>query len=333
MPAGELVERFSRSSGPGGQGVNTADSRVELELDVVTVGGVHRRPSGAACSPALEPAARRRAGSSSSRRPSTASSAATGSRPASGWPTCCATPWLPRRRPAGPPARPAGRPSAGWPPRSDGARPRPDAAGPPPTPDRRARPAAGPHPGRTMRPSSVRVCAGGQHRTRVGRRHGPATTSRPGGPMCRWLAYSGSPVLVEDLLYKPANSLVVQSQHSRLGATTINGDGFGVGWYGADGDARAVPQHRAGVERPEPARAERPREGRAGLRPHPRLDRHAVQQTNCHPFRHGHWLWMHNGVARRLPRRSSATWPWRWTPSCSPTSRARPTRRCSSTSR
>ncbi|MEI2777900.1 MAG: alternative ribosome rescue aminoacyl-tRNA hydrolase ArfB [Tetrasphaera sp.] len=31
----ELVERFSRSSGPGGQGVNTADSRVELEFDVL----------------------------------------------------------------------------------------------------------------------------------------------------------------------------------------------------------------------------------------------------------------------------------------------------------
>jgi ribosome-associated protein len=30
IPAVELVERFSRSSGPGGQGVNTADSRVEL---------------------------------------------------------------------------------------------------------------------------------------------------------------------------------------------------------------------------------------------------------------------------------------------------------------
>lgn len=34
IPAGELVERFSRSSGPGGQGVNTTDSRVELEYDV-----------------------------------------------------------------------------------------------------------------------------------------------------------------------------------------------------------------------------------------------------------------------------------------------------------
>ncbi|GIJ35761.1 alternative ribosome rescue aminoacyl-tRNA hydrolase ArfB [Verrucosispora sp. WMMD703] len=34
VPAGELRERFSRSSGPGGQGVNTADSRVELSFDL-----------------------------------------------------------------------------------------------------------------------------------------------------------------------------------------------------------------------------------------------------------------------------------------------------------
>lgn len=35
VPAAELVERFSRSSGPGGQSVNTTDSRVELEYDVL----------------------------------------------------------------------------------------------------------------------------------------------------------------------------------------------------------------------------------------------------------------------------------------------------------
>jgi len=34
VPASELRERFSRSSGPGGQGVNTSDSRVELSFDV-----------------------------------------------------------------------------------------------------------------------------------------------------------------------------------------------------------------------------------------------------------------------------------------------------------
>ena len=50
--------------------------------------------------------------------------------------------------------------------------------------------------------------------------------------MCRWLAYSGSPVLIEELLYKPQHSLIDQSLHSQLGAETTNGDGFGIGWYG-----------------------------------------------------------------------------------------------------
>ena len=36
IPAADLVERFSRSPGPGGQSVNTTDSRVELEFDVAT---------------------------------------------------------------------------------------------------------------------------------------------------------------------------------------------------------------------------------------------------------------------------------------------------------
>ena len=36
VPAGELVERFSHASGPGGQDVNTADSRVQLSLDLAT---------------------------------------------------------------------------------------------------------------------------------------------------------------------------------------------------------------------------------------------------------------------------------------------------------
>ena len=36
MPATEIVEQFSRSSGPGGQSVNTTDSRVEVVFDVST---------------------------------------------------------------------------------------------------------------------------------------------------------------------------------------------------------------------------------------------------------------------------------------------------------
>jgi glutamine amidotransferase len=50
--------------------------------------------------------------------------------------------------------------------------------------------------------------------------------------MCRWLAYSGSPVLLEDLLFKAKHSLIDQSMCSRSEETPTNGDGFGVGWYG-----------------------------------------------------------------------------------------------------
>jgi len=51
--------------------------------------------------------------------------------------------------------------------------------------------------------------------------------------MCRWLAYTGSPILLSEALYAPAHSLIDQSLHSRLGAEATNGDGFGIGWYDA----------------------------------------------------------------------------------------------------
>jgi predicted glutamine amidotransferase len=113
--------------------------------------------------------------------------------------------------------------------------------------------------------------------------------------MCRWLAYSGQPVLLDELLYKPAHSLIDQSLHSRMGAETTNGDGFGIGWYG-NGGTPAV------FHSIEPAWNERNLRELAGHVTAPLLFAHirastgsAVQQTNCHPFRHGSWLWMHNG--------------------------------------
>jgi predicted glutamine amidotransferase len=114
--------------------------------------------------------------------------------------------------------------------------------------------------------------------------------------MCRWLAYSGSPILLETLLYGPKNSLIVQSLHSRLGAEETNGDGFGVGWYGAQ-EAPAV------FHSIEPAWNDRNLRELAGhisagiVFAHIRASTGSpVQQTNCHPFRHGRWLWMHNGL-------------------------------------
>jgi predicted glutamine amidotransferase len=116
--------------------------------------------------------------------------------------------------------------------------------------------------------------------------------------VCRWLAYSGSPILLSDVLLTPTHSLIDQSLHARLGVETTNGDGFGVGWYdrsGSPGIFREVG----------PAWSDR------NLR---ELSLHvesslilahirastgtAVQQTNCHPFRYEDWLWVHNGLIR-----------------------------------
>jgi predicted glutamine amidotransferase len=120
--------------------------------------------------------------------------------------------------------------------------------------------------------------------------------------MCRWLAYSGTPVLLEELLFKPKHSLIDQSLHSTMGAETTNGDGFGIGWYGEEdtpGTFHSV----------EPAWNDRNLKDlaahvRSGLVfAHIRASSGSpVQLTNCHPFRHGRWLWMHNGVIRDFPR-------------------------------
>ncbi len=119
--------------------------------------------------------------------------------------------------------------------------------------------------------------------------------------MCRWLAYSGTPVLMEELLYGRENSLIDQSLHSRMGATTTNGDGFGIGWYGV-GETPAV-YHSV-----EPAWNERNLKQIAAHTVSGLVFAHiraatgtAIQQTNCHPFRHGRWLWQHNGAIHEFP--------------------------------
>ena len=115
--------------------------------------------------------------------------------------------------------------------------------------------------------------------------------------MCRWLAYSGAPIVLEEMLYGGANSLVDQSLHSKLGAETTNGDGFGVGWYGAANNPGVF--HSI-----EPAWNDRNLRELAGHISSPRFFTHiraaigsAVQQTNCHPFRYDRWLLMQIGRA------------------------------------
>jgi predicted glutamine amidotransferase len=116
--------------------------------------------------------------------------------------------------------------------------------------------------------------------------------------MCRWFAYRGAPIRTSELLLHPVHSIVAQSLDSPLGAEPVNGDGFGFGWYPADGDGPP------GVFRSiEPAWHDRNLRSLAEAVRSPLFLCHVraaagppIQQTNCHPFSHENWLFMHNGV-------------------------------------
>ncbi len=124
--------------------------------------------------------------------------------------------------------------------------------------------------------------------------------------MCRWLAYMGPEIYLEDLITKPSRSLLVQSRFAREnyvedmpgmpdGAFPTNGDGFGIAWFGH----RSTP----GLYRDlRPAWSDRnlvdlAEQVRSGLfLAHLRAAYHGiVQRTNSHPFRHGCWVFQHNG--------------------------------------
>ncbi|MEU9237465.1 class II glutamine amidotransferase [Streptomyces subrutilus] len=117
--------------------------------------------------------------------------------------------------------------------------------------------------------------------------------------MCRWLAYSGTPMLLDTILYKPVHSLIDQSLHSKLGVETTNGDGFGVGWY-TETEETDTPAVLRDIG---PAWNNRNLREIADHVRSPLFFAHirastgtAVQQTNSHPFRHGRWMFMHNGA-------------------------------------
>jgi predicted glutamine amidotransferase len=113
--------------------------------------------------------------------------------------------------------------------------------------------------------------------------------------MCRWIAYRGEMTALEHYVTEPAHSLISQSIQALESTASVNGDGFGLGWYGTH---------------PEPGlyREIRPAWSDENLR---YLCRHLqsrlffahvraatgtpVTRPNCHPFACGRWLFMHNG--------------------------------------
>lgn len=117
--------------------------------------------------------------------------------------------------------------------------------------------------------------------------------------MCRFLTYTGAPLLLADLLYRPANSLIMQSYQARERAEPLNGDGFGVGWYVHEVDPTPCVQRSV-----SPAWSNNNLQNLAAKTRATSLFAHvraaspgmAVTEANVHPFAYDRFMWMHNGV-------------------------------------
>lgn len=113
--------------------------------------------------------------------------------------------------------------------------------------------------------------------------------------MCRWIAYRGRPVFIEDVVVKPGHSLVDQSLHASEGKTQTNGDGFGLGWYGERGEPGLYREVR-------PAWSDENLRSICAQVRSPLFFAHvraatgtATTRANCHPYAYGSWMFMHNG--------------------------------------
>lgn len=114
--------------------------------------------------------------------------------------------------------------------------------------------------------------------------------------MCRFAAYLGHPVALDDMLYRPDHSIVDQSTDPKEGP--MNGDGFGVGWYVPEtGPTPALYRDVTPAWADENMKHIAPRVRTPAFFAHVRgaSPGMAVQETNCHPFLKGRLLFMHNG--------------------------------------
>lgn len=113
--------------------------------------------------------------------------------------------------------------------------------------------------------------------------------------MCRFVAYAGPSIPIERIVVLPQHSLLEQSQHATEAKSAVNGDGFGIAWYG--------DQENPGVYRDVlPAWSDgnlvdfcRMVHSRMFLA-HVRASTIGeTSRNNCHPFSYGPWSFMHNG--------------------------------------
>lgn len=113
--------------------------------------------------------------------------------------------------------------------------------------------------------------------------------------MCRWAAYRGNPLYLEELVSSPAHSLIEQSHCASRAKTATNGDGFGIAWYG---DHSEPGRYRDIL----PAWSDCNLRSLARQIKSPLFLAHVraatsggTRRDNCHPFVYGRWSFMHNG--------------------------------------
>lgn len=119
--------------------------------------------------------------------------------------------------------------------------------------------------------------------------------------VCRFAAYLGPPIRLDELIYQPMHSIIDQSSNAREGRKPLNGDGFGVGWY-----VPKLGSEPALYRNLSPAWADTNMQHIAPRVETPMFFAHVrgaspgmnVQTTNCHPFQAGDLLFMHNGHVR-----------------------------------
>jgi predicted glutamine amidotransferase len=122
--------------------------------------------------------------------------------------------------------------------------------------------------------------------------------------MCRFVAYLGKPIIIDEVLLKPANSLVHQSYSAGEMSETLNGDGFGLGYY----------VHQIS-ERPGLFRSITPAWNNSNLLYNASLiqtdclfahiraaTKGGISENNTHPFHFGQFLMMHNGSVPKFSR-------------------------------
>ncbi len=114
--------------------------------------------------------------------------------------------------------------------------------------------------------------------------------------MCRWMAYKGQSIYLEDWILNSEHSLIEQSKSADLSRYEVNGDGFGVGWYGNKPEPGLFKSIR-------PAWNNTNLKSLAGHVSSPLFLAHVraatgtpIQETNSHPFQYKNWLMVHNGL-------------------------------------